>query len=128
MIKTRKLQLRSMVPSDSILSFLKFMHTREKEIELLNNYLKGDKKAAILLSQEAARLAVLVAEKYTYIGSDNFSRLVTAAYVGFWVGLESYVANKTFEKKFEGKPFKLTTYATYFMKTRVERSLKYSTK
>lgn len=91
---------------------------KQEQIKLISGFISGDEESAIKLTQEGVRLSVLVAAKYSKIGSDDFYKHTWYAFKGFLIGINKYIKAKRYKED-----YKFTTYATYFMKKEVEKVL-----
>lgn len=91
---------------------------KQEQLKLIKGFISGDKDSAVKLNQEGIRLSVLVASKYSNIGSEKFNKHLWYAFKGFLKGLDKYIKAKRYK---EG--YKFTAYATYFMKKEVEKVL-----
>ena len=79
---------------------------------------EGDLKSLEILFKEGIRLALSVASKYTDKSAD-LAYYTSKGFTGFLKAMESYHSS---EARGKGE-FKFTTYATWFMKKEVEKSL-----
>lgn len=90
-----------------------------EEIELARRIKAGDKQAKNALVQANLRLAVSVAKHFQRSGVP-LEDLVQAANIGLMVAAERYNPDKVGP---EGKPYKFSTYATWWLKNYLDREI-----
>lgn len=88
--------------------------TKEEEIALFKRFKNGDTKAKNILIERNLRLVVSVAKKYAYSGME-FLDLIQEGTLGLMKAIEY------FEPK---KGYKLSTYATWWIRQSVVRAIK----
>ena len=75
--------------------------TKNDEINLLKEYLKGSKKAAKAYAEQASRLALKIANYNSTVGTKTYHKIISKSFASYFLAIDKYIENKRYKKSYK---------------------------